>query len=217
MGRRNAGGSCLGSGLAWPGATLVLVVFALLLPAAAEAAVPTAGSWAGSTGPSLTFTVGSGGGVMTEFNAPTYPVYCFNVVGGPGSGEVTTRIFYVPSIPIDAGGNFNIAYHPTDSQGQPDGELDVSGSFTSATTVSGKLNYSRNACYGGEDFTATLQTAAPGASPSPGSSPGPTSPGQGTPSSPMTTDAGPTRSITHNKHNKHKKGKKHRRRRRRHR
>jgi hypothetical protein len=120
---------------------------------------------------------------MTDFTVPAYPVYCFGST--PGTGEVTTRIFAVPSVPIGTSGDFNTAYHPTDSQGQPDGELDVSGSFTSANTVSGKLNYNRNACYGGADFTATLQTAAPG--PSPGS--GPTS--------------------KHKKHKKHKKHGKH--------
>lgn len=221
VGRRNAGGFGVGGGLAWRGATLVLVVFALLVPAAAGAAVPTAGSWTGS---GLTFTVGTGGTVLSDFVMPTMPVFCTNPAGPPGSGQAETRTFGVPPGPISASGDFDIVDNRTitfnDGTSRGDGFLELKGSFTSATTVSGTADWHGTGyCYGAVDFTGTLQTAAPGAGPgpgpSPGPSPGPAAPGQVTPPSPTTTtDAGPTLSGTHKKHKKHKK---HTRRRRRHR
>ena len=147
---------------ALPVAALVTLVFVLFLPAAAYAVVPTSGSWAG-TGPKLTFTVGSGGREMTDFTAPEYEVYCFS--GGPGQGYVTTRIFTVPSVQIDASGNFDTTYHPTDPNAY--GTLQISGSFTTKSTVSGKLNYNRDGCYGGADFTATTSDVGPNPSPGP--------------------------------------------------
>jgi hypothetical protein len=125
----------------------------LILPAAASAR-PAAGGWSGDA-PQLTFEVSAAGDKMTKFTVPAYPVYCFNILGGPGSGEVTTRTFYVPSIDIAADGKFDAVYHPTNSNGDADGELEVSGQFQSNNQVSGKLNYNRGQCFGGADFSAT--------------------------------------------------------------
>ncbi len=85
---------------------------------------------------------------VTDFAVVLLPVFC---AGGEG---LSHRVFLVPSAPL-SGGAFSTVLQTTNSGGEVDGSMEVSGQL-SATSGSGSLRYNRAGCGSGPlTWTAT--------------------------------------------------------------
>jgi hypothetical protein len=137
------------------GALLALVLLAVLAPTA-MAAQPKPGKWSGSLhGYPVTFKVLKGGHKVKNFTIQVMSVYCINVLGGPGSGQIETRTFYVPNAKIASDGTISGDYKTHASDGSVDGEMKLTGKFTGRRKAHGTANFSRTGCYGNENWSAT--------------------------------------------------------------
>ncbi len=103
-----------------------------------------AGNWTGtisSNGTALSFSVSTGATSVDNFAVPLLTVFC---AGGEG---LATRVFLVPTAPV-SGGAFATVLQTTNSGGEVDGSMELSGQL-GTDTASGSLRYNRAGCASG--------------------------------------------------------------------